>query len=238
MGQCTATTKSGARCKKDALEGKRKCLQHDTQALKSRAGKKGGRPRKPIHELSPAYRRQLAYYRPVFSKKAYTQFEEYMCNPELYSIKASLAVSEIFKLDALATVWDREKSQAEWVSAFQLYRQMNEAIRNQDDPSAKFANEQLGKVLAGGMSSEAAKREFVGLSEHQSRLIQTEIKKHVALESTFTAREVADILEVIGIAVMESFTNASEVERFVQKVGSQGACVALVGALGSRKQSA
>lgn len=238
MARCTAKTKGGQRCKREATVGKRTCLQHDVRELKSRAGRKGGRKRKPIDELSETYLRSGQRYVRSFGRVDADRFEEIILDPDLWSLRTSFAVIEMFKLDKLEAVYGPEENRVQWGMAAQYFSLMNSAYAEGDDASFKLNNEMLGNVIKGGIESERAKREFVAMTETQARIQQAEVKRFAALDGVYTARDVNDLMEWIALCAMRSFSNASEVERFIEEVGRQGPGFAFVGAFGSRKQSA
>lgn len=238
MAQCIGKTKSGDRCKRKAIDGKRCCLAHDKSARQRLVGKKGGRPRTPIDELSESYLRSGRRYTRSFGRVDADRFEEILLDPELWSLRSSFATIEMFKLEKLEAVYGPDQNRVQWGLAAQYFALQNEAYEQEDTASFKLNNEQLGKVIKGGIESERAKREFVAMTETQARIQQAEVKRFVALDGVFTARDVNDLMEWIALCATRVFTNATEVERFIEEVNRQGPGFGGAGALGPRKQSA
>lgn len=186
MAKCTATSKrSGKRCKKDAVVGRKTCHMHS-----------GTAPRGLAHPST-----KHAKYTKDMPTRLVADVERALADPDLISLRLESAITSARMNDLLARV-DPGEAGILWRKARAAMADFRAAQRADDAPAAATALRELEDVLGRGVQDYAAWDEWFKAVEMRRRLADTERRRLEALEYHITKQQgallVARVYDIVS----------------------------------------
>jgi hypothetical protein len=190
MSQCTARSKrSGAQCLRTASPGFSVCSMH---------GSKGGGPIK---------HGRYSKYAPV---RMLGQIEESLANPELVSLRDTLAVMDAFIVQRLPDLGGEEPAKlwgyvatsiGEFPEVIERFRKATGPLADQEFKDAFEAigrwYEVLARLVNNGLGHQRAESELRGLFQEQAQLAKQETRREALLQQGVTIKQIGVLVALI-----------------------------------------
>lgn len=171
MAQCTATSKrSGERCKKDAVIGRKTCHMH------------GGRNR--VGVAAPGFKH--GRYSAHLPSRLAARFAESVSDPELLNLTHEIALIDARLEDVIARV-DAGGAMTLWAQLESVNGRLNHARRSGDTTAIPNIVAELSRLITAGNQEAESWIEVQTLVESRRRLVETERKRRVDMQTMVTA---------------------------------------------------
>lgn len=185
MSQCRATSKrSGERCKKDSVVGRRTCHMH------------GGTSRVGI--LSPvAIHGDRSRILPPRLVERYRQAQ---ADSELLAMRNDIATVEARLEDVLSRVDSGESGQL-WRDLGRAHTELQRAQRAKDQGALRSALVEMGDLIDRGASDREAWRDVLSLMRDKKALVESERRRLVEMQQMITSTEAMTLVSALSESV-------------------------------------
>lgn len=204
--QCTAKAKStGKKCTRSAMSNG-KCYVH------------GGATPKGIANPNT----KTGRYSKDLPTRMLADYEAERTDPELLNLSEAIAVVRARQRELFRQV-DKHGGAALFADLSQAWKELEAAQKAKDGPAVVSLMGEIGTLIKRGASDGAKWREIAGLMEQERKLIETEQKRRVAMQTMITAEQGQLLIK----ALLASVNSHVDDKRILAAIGTD--IMALVG---------
>ena len=170
--QCTAKTRSGGRCKNNAINGTSKCRMHGGSSLAGIA--------------SPTFK--TGRYSKHLPSHLAARYGEVLDDPELMALRDEVALIGTRQTELLDRL-ESGLSPRRWAAAQVAFNDLMTAIGEKDNEAGQAAVRALGMALDTTVHEGAIWDEVVALGEQRRKLVESEQKRLLAAQQLISVEQ-------------------------------------------------
>lgn len=149
-------------------------------------------------------------------------YEAERTDPELLNLSEAIAVVRARQRELFRQV-DKHGGASLFADLSQAWKEMEAAQKAKDGPAVVSVMSEIGQLIKRGASDGAKWREITGLMEQERKLIETEQKRRVAMQTMITAEQG----QLLVKALLASVNSHVDDKRILAAIGAD--IMALVG---------
>jgi hypothetical protein len=200
--RCIAwNSRRGQQCEHASLRGKNVCRNH------------GGLSRRGI--LAPNFK--TGRYSKDLPTRLIANYEAFLSDPELLSIRESIALYDARLLDLFKRV-DTGESGKLWSDTAAAWKMLKEAMKNQDIQQTAAAIDILNDKISGGHTDYLAWREIYVVLEQRRKTAESERKRLIEMNQMITADKAMVLVSAIIDLVRKNINDRDTLARISTEI--------------------
>lgn len=170
--QCGAKTRDGDPCKNPPMRGAKRCRMHG-----------GKSPRGLAHPSTKHGRRSID-----LPTRMLADYEAERGDPDLLNLSDSIAVTRARRSDLFRQL-EQSGSASLFLDLLATWQQFERAQRAKDGEAMSVALQEVGRLIKRGATDASKWREIMALQEQERKLVESEQKRRVAMNTMLTAEK-------------------------------------------------